>query len=70
MSNPSTATLLRAAALSALLIVPALAACATDDSRLAMRGNASGSSQPAPGLWRSGSNPDSAYGPVNMDIAR
>jgi hypothetical protein len=68
MSNSSSATMLRAAALSALVIVPALAACATGDSRLAMRGNA-GSSEATPTWWRSAPNPDSAYGPVNMDIA-
>jgi hypothetical protein len=69
MSKSSTSILLRAAALSSLLIVPGLAACASDDSRIAMSGTVGGSSQPAPVWLHSVPNPDSAYGPVNMNVA-
>jgi hypothetical protein len=64
MSITSISTRVRIASLAALLVVPALAGCATDDSRLAM----SGSSLPHRG-WYTSVNPSDAYGPVDMDLA-
>jgi|HubBroStandDraft_1064217.scaffolds.fasta_scaffold589141_2 hypothetical protein len=64
MSNISFSTLLRTAAVAAILVAPALAGCAADGSRVAM----TGSSLPG-STWHSSSNPSDAYGPVNLSIA-
>jgi hypothetical protein len=64
MSNVSFSTLLRTAAVAAILAAPALAGCAADSSRVAM----SGSSLPG-SSWHSSANPSDAYGPVNLSIA-